>query len=132
MVPIPGKKKIALYYNAEFSYADLAKRLKEILKEYPMVSFAGESYELIDTLCQESLVTDRAITLVWAISEVSDLLDHTNLEYRSYLKTMGRELFYTVAASYTSIYLAAIFLIIANTVMGVQFLMRQQKTGKRY
>jgi putative ABC transport system permease protein len=45
---------------------------------------------------------------------------------------MGRQLFYVVASSYTTIYLAVIFLIIANTVMGVQFLMQQQKTGKRY
>jgi putative ABC transport system permease protein len=37
-----------------------------------------------------------------------------------------------VAASYITIYLAIIFLVVANTVMGVQFLMNQQKTGRRY
>lgn len=78
--------------------------------------------------------------LMQAIGEVNEKLNTTEvgyvgdsgIRYESYLQNMGRELFYTVAASYTSIYLAVIFLIIANTVMGVQFLMHQQKTKKRY
>ena len=67
-----------------------------------------------------------------AISEVNEKLNTTKINYESYLQNMGRELFYTVSASYTTIYLAVIFLIISNTVMGVQFLMHQQKTRKRY
>jgi len=70
--------------------------------------------------------------LMQAIRQVNELLNKTNLKYESYLQNMGRQLFYTVAASYTTIYLAIIFLIIANTVIGVQFLMQQQKTGRRY
>lgn len=78
--------------------------------------------------------------LMQAIGEVNKKLNTTEagyagdsgIRYESYLQNMGRELFYTVAASYTTIYLAVIFLIIANTVMGVQFLMHQQKTKKRY
>ncbi|MGG7057919.1 ABC transporter permease [Clostridium nigeriense] len=78
--------------------------------------------------------------LMQAISEVNEKLNTTEavydeyngVRYESYLQNIGRELFYTVAASYTTIYLAVIFLIIANTVMGVQFLMHQQKTKKRY
>lgn len=70
--------------------------------------------------------------LMKAISKVNEKLNTTNIRYESYLQNIGRELFYTVAASYTTIYLAVIFLIIANTVMGVQFLMHQQKTNKRY
>lgn len=78
--------------------------------------------------------------LMQAISEVNEKLNTTEavydeyngIRYESYLQNIGRELFYTVAASYTTIYLAVIFLIIANTVMGVQFLMHQQKTKKRY
>lgn len=70
--------------------------------------------------------------LLQAITQVNILLEHTQLEYESYLQNMGRQLFYLVAASYTTIYLAIIFLIIANTVIGVQFLMQQQKTKKRY
>ena len=45
---------------------------------------------------------------------------------------MGRQLFFQTASSYLTIYLAVIFLIIANTVIGVQFLMSQQKTLRRY
>ena len=45
---------------------------------------------------------------------------------------MGRQLFYMVAASYITIYLAVIFLIAANTLISVQFLMDQQRTQKRY
>lgn len=70
--------------------------------------------------------------LMQAINQINELLNKTNLEYESYLQNMGRQLFYTVAASYTTVYLAIIFLIIANTVIGVQFLMQQKKTGRRY
>lgn len=66
------------------------------------------------------------------ISDLNQRLDKTGLSYESYLQNMGRQLFYMVAASYITIYLAIIFLIIANTVIGVQFLMSQQKTNRRY
>lgn len=74
----------------------------------------------------------KEVGLMQAISRVNEKLNTTDIYYESYLQNMGRELFYTVAASYTTIYLALIFLIIANTVIGVQFLMHQQKTKKRY
>lgn len=70
--------------------------------------------------------------LMQAIIMVNEKLNTSEIRYESYLQNIGRELFYTVSASYTTIYLAVIFLIIANTVMGVQFLMHQQKTRKRY
>ncbi|MEI3340525.1 MAG: hypothetical protein V8R80_11790 [Eubacterium sp.] len=56
----------------------------------------------------------------------------TGLEYESYLQNLGRQIFYVVAGSYTTLYLAIIFLIIANTVLSVQFLMQQQRSGRRY
>lgn len=61
-----------------------------------------------------------------------ELLAPLGLEYESYLQNIGRELFYTVAASYLTIYLAIIFLVVANTIIGVQFLMGQQKAARRY
>lgn len=70
--------------------------------------------------------------LLQCISGSNVLLDQTGLEYESYLQNIGRRMFYMTASSYTTIYLAVIFLIIANTVMGVQFLMNQQKCQKRY
>lgn len=70
--------------------------------------------------------------LMQAVMQVNEKLNETDLTYESYIQNMGRQLFYSVAGSYTTIYLAIIFLIIANTVMGVQFLMQQQKTQRRF
>lgn len=70
--------------------------------------------------------------LMQAISLVDAEMKKSGLEYENYLQNMGRQLFYVVASSYLTIYLAVIFLIIANTVIGLQFLMREEKTRKRY
>ncbi|MGL5480002.1 MAG: ABC transporter permease [Clostridium sp.] len=78
--------------------------------------------------------------LMQAIREVNEKIftktsgyaGNTKIPCESYLNNIGRELFYRVSASYVSIYLSIIFLIIANTVIGVQFLMHEQKTKKRY
>ena len=71
-------------------------------------------------------------SLMSAISDMNKKLDEVGLHYESYLQNMGRQLFYMVAASYITIYLAIIFLIIANTIIGVQFLISQQKSSRRY
>lgn len=164
------KNQAALYNDSEFSYGNTANILKGVLEERPYIEINNEQYELIDGLYQDSIVTDRSITisyglivpdelyaglvsddagssywnatlknaylnnngLMQAILKVNAILDTTGLEYESYLQNMGRSLFYTVAASYTTIYLAIIFFIVSNTVMGVQFLMQQQKAKKRY
>ena len=104
--------------------------------------FFNEHTNHIDTYWNITLKKEfvKEKGLMQAIGEVNEKLNTTEvgyagdsgIRYESYLQNMGRELFYTVAASYTTIYLAVIFLIIANTVMGVQFLMHQQKTKKRY
>lgn len=70
--------------------------------------------------------------MMQSICWMNNILNESSLEYESYLQNMGRNLFYCVAAGYTTIYMAIIFLIIANTVIGVQFLMAQQKVKKRY
>lgn len=70
--------------------------------------------------------------LMQAIMETNDILDKMPLGYESYLQNMGRQLFYVVAASYLTLYLALIFLVVANTTIGVQFLMGQRKTHRRY
>lgn len=70
--------------------------------------------------------------LMQPMHELNMLLQGKGLEFESYLKSMGRQLFYIVAASYTTIYLAVLFLIVANTVIGLQFLMQQEKTSRRY
>lgn len=70
--------------------------------------------------------------LMQAMLEVDQVLNSTGLQYESYLASMGRQLFYTVAGSYTTFYLGVMFLIIANTVLGLNFLMQQRNTRSRY
>lgn len=71
-------------------------------------------------------------TMVKTYTDINAVLDQTNLDYESYLQNMGRQLFYLVAASYVTIYLALIFLVVANTILGVQFLMGQKRASGRY
>ena len=70
--------------------------------------------------------------LMQALYHVTGLLEGTGLDYESYLSGIGRQLFYVVAASYLSLYLGILFLIIANTVLGLKFLMQQRSTRHRY
>lgn len=100
-----NKNNVSTYWNVTLN--------KEFVKEKGLMQAIGEVNEKLDT-------------------KVSSDVGETGICYESYLQNMGRELFYRVSASYISIYLAVIFLIISNTVMGVQFLMHQQKTKKRY
>ncbi len=74
----------------------------------------------------------KETNLMTAVSRMNDSLERTGLYYESYLQNIGRQMFYIVAASYITIYLAIIFFIIANTVIGAQFLMGQQKSNRRY
>jgi len=70
--------------------------------------------------------------LMHALMQVGGLLNETGLTYESYLSGIGRQLFYIVAGSYVSLYLGLMFLIIANTVLGLKFLMQQRSTRHRY
>ncbi len=164
-----GAEEAAVYMDSEFIPDERAKILNNILDTCPEASLDGDPLRLTGPIQTTNLVTDRSITLSFAlilpdeafehytkgeysvylngvlakdtaedtslmsaISEMNRELEQTGLSYESYLQNMGRQLFYMVAASYITIYLAIIFLIIANTVIGVQFLMSQQKSGRRY
>jgi putative ABC transport system permease protein len=70
--------------------------------------------------------------LMQAMHQVDDLLSPSGLYYESYLASMGRHLFYIVGGSYMTLYLGIMFLIIANTVLGLKFLMQQRSTRHRY
>lgn len=164
-----GAGEAAVYMDRSFTTYERTSLLNRILESEPEVILDQETFRLTGTIQTVNLVTDRSITLSFALivpdevfdrytcgiydvylngilaedagkqtglmSVISDLnqrLDRTGLSYESYLQNMGRQLFYMVAASYITLYLAVIFLIIANTVIGVQFLMGQQKSGSRY
>lgn len=70
--------------------------------------------------------------LMQAIQKADGILSATGLEYDSYLGGIGRNLFYTVAASYLTIYLGTLFLLIANTVIGLKYLIQQRQNKHRY
>lgn len=70
--------------------------------------------------------------LMQALYHVDGLLKDSGLEYESYLSGIGRHLFYIVSGSYLSLYLGVLFLIIANTVLGLKYLMQQRSTRHRY
>lgn len=159
----------AVYIDSEFTTMERTKLLNRILAAKPEACLDGDTLFLTGTVQTANLVTDRSITLSFAlilpdeafayytqgdydvylngvldknetknaslmsaISDMNQKLDETGLSYESYLQNIGRQLFYMVAASYITIYLAIIFLIIANTIIGVQFLIGQQKSSRRY
>ncbi len=163
------KGEAGVYIDPEFTDDERTGILNVVLSEEPEAVLNGAAIRLTGEVQTTALVTDRLITLSFAlilpdeqfeyytqgdysvylngvlseeavrgksllqaISSVNQKLDEAGLPYESFLQNMGRQLFYTVAASYLTIYLAAIFLIVANTVIGVQFLMGQQKAGRRY
>lgn len=90
----------------------------------------GDYDVYLDGVLAPSMMEGKS--LMNAIADMNQLLDPLGLKYESYLQNLGRELFYIVAASYLTIYLAIIFLVVANTIIGVQFLMGQQKAARRY
>ena len=143
--------------------------LNQVLAGQPKVELDGSPIHLTGEVQSVNLVTDRSITLSFALIlpdeaflyysqgmydtyvnavlseqaldgnslmtaylDLNEKLDETGIEYESYLQNMGRQLFYTIASSYITLYLAIVFLVVANTIVGVQFLMSQQKTGRRY
>lgn len=158
----------ASVYMDSSSTAECIQLMNQILSRQPQVFIDSAPFHLTGTVQTSSLVTDRSITLSFAlivpdeafeyytqgdystylngvlntsekktslmeaINDMNEKLNRTELSYESYLQNMGRQLFYVVAASYITLYLAAIFLIIANTFIGVQFLIGQQKACRRY
>lgn len=169
-----AKNEASVYITADLIDEEGTKILNHIFSNDPEVQLDGGKIFLTGDLQTTNLVTDRSITLSFAlilpdelfdyytqgkqslyvngvlsrdwiqeigmmkaISLVNEQLDKADLNrkgirYESYLSNMGRRLFYVVAASYITIYLAIIFLVVANTILGVQFLMSQRKSGRKY
>lgn len=168
------ENEAAVYQDTEFTNVSRMAMLNKIISSHPETILDGNPVYLTGDIQSVDLVTDRSITLSFAlilpdeqflqytngdyevyingimsrdaaragslmnaISDMNARLDGIGLQdmgivYESYLQNIGRQLFYMVAASYITIYLAIIFLVVANTIMGVQFLMNQQQTGRRY
>ncbi len=64
--------------------------------------------------------------------EARDILKTSGFEFESFLENYGRQLFYVVSGSYTELYLGFLFLIIACTVLALQFLTQLRQTAQRY
>ena len=90
----------------------------------------GQYSNYVSGILAPELVKEKG--LMKAISDTNEKLNQTSLGYESYIQNMGRQLFYIISASYITIYLAIIFLVVANTIIGVQFLMGQRQSYRRY
>ena len=90
----------------------------------------GRYSNYVSGILAPELVKEKG--LMRAISDTNEKLNQTSLGYESYIQNMGRQLFYIISASYITIYLAIIFLVVANTIIGVQFLMGQRQSYRRY
>ncbi len=159
----------AIYMDADFTNNNQTAMINDILTKEPETKLVGDPIHLVGEVQSSNLITDRSISLSFALilsddvflrythetyftyinavlnkqlteengmiiaySELNEKLDNIDIEYESYLQNMGRQLFYTVAASCITLYLAAIFMVVANTIIGVQFLMNQQSSERRY
>ncbi|MGI6741383.1 MAG: FtsX-like permease family protein [Brevefilum sp.] len=70
--------------------------------------------------------------LLRTIMDANNLLKPSGLVYESYLDNFGRQLFYVVSGSYSTLYLGFMSLIIACALLALQFLTQMQTTKKRY
>lgn len=85
--------------------------------------------------CRNLSLSDEVVEsmgLMQAVQKMNSLLTASGIEYDSFLGGIGRNLFYTVAASYLTIYLGILFWLIANTVIGLKYLISQRQTKGRY
>ena len=90
----------------------------------------GRYSNYVSGILAPELVKEKG--LMRAISDTNEKLNQTSLGYESYIQNMGIQLFYIISASYVTIYLSIIFLVVANTIIGVQFLMGQRQSYRRY
>ena len=70
--------------------------------------------------------------LMASIMEVNDILRPSGFVFESYLNNFGRQLFYIVSGSYTTLYMGFMLLIIACALLALQFLTQMQATKARY
>ncbi len=88
-----------------------------------------------EAYCRNIHLSDDVVEelgLMQAVQKMDAQLADTGIKYDSYLGGIGRSLFYTVAASYLTIYLGLLFWLIANTVIGLKYLISQRQTKHRY
>ncbi|GAA0116745.1 ABC transporter permease [Clostridium senegalense] len=70
--------------------------------------------------------------LMKSIMDANHLLKPSGFVYESYLNNFGRQLFFVISESYTTLYMGFMFLIIACALLSLQFLTQMNATKKRY
>ena len=70
--------------------------------------------------------------MMLSVMEARDLLKPSGLYCESYLDNFGRQLFYLISGSYTTLYMGFMLLIIACALLALQFLTQMQSTKSRY
>lgn len=126
------------YSLAPNLYMDHIVADKEITLMYALIIpdqlfdayFANSDTWLWNMTLKDDFVQEKG--LMQAMLKVNQLLQTKDIQFESYLASMGRQLFYIVAATYVTFYLGLMFLLIANTVLGLNFLMQQRSTRHRY
>lgn len=107
-----------------------------ILPDEQFFYYTQGKYDVyVNGILKEDAVNEAGLmNIYFSMNQILDGadLEEWGLDYESYLQSMGRQLFYTAAAGYITSYLAIIFLVVSNTILGVQFLMHEQKNGRRY
>lgn len=90
----------------------------------------GKYFNFVNGVLDAKKVKEQGLMRV--IMDINQELDKTSLEYESYIQNIGRQLIYILSYSYMTIYLSIVFLVVANTIIGVLFLMSQRTSYKRY
>ena len=136
------------------SLISIERRPFRLLPSVPMKGLtADENIKIVTALIVPDEVFDRYVnpdsrTIHWnfcipkeitekeglmrSIMDASHLLKPSGFVYESYLNNFGRQLFYVIAESYTTLYMGFMFLIIACALLALQFLTQMQATKKRY
>lgn len=120
-----------LYYDNVVADRAITLYMALIVPDELFAELARES----KAYCRNVRLSDELVDelgLMQAVQKMDAQLADAGMRYDSYLGGIGRNLFYTVAASYLSIYLGVLFWLIANTVIGLKYLIGQRQTRHRY
>lgn len=120
-----------LYYDNVVADRAITLYMALIVPDTLYAELARESLPYCRNIHLSDSVVDQ-MGLMQAVQKTDALFEKTGIEYDSYLGGIGRNLFYTVSASYLTIYLGVLFGLIANTVIGLKYLISQRQTKHRY
>lgn len=119
-------EKLPLVADRQISISAALILPDEVFRQYS----GGKYKSYISGILTTKEVKEKG--LMRAILDTDEKLEKTELKFQSYLQNRGRQLFYIVSASYITIYMAVILLIVSHTIIGVMFLMSQRKSYQRH